>query len=197
MFFALFSVLRAIAEWQPGEATKYGMSHAMVASAQNAKILGVTIADKFLTAGTPLHVRIVILLTVIVSMITTYLTVRQSMKRGMMPAATPDNPMGQSQKYMAYIMPFFALSGLYWPFGLVLYWVTTNLWTVGQGLITRRLVARTPAPGPERRSSRTPPKDDGSSGNGASPEAPGPKPAPSASQRPRQVRRKKKRTSRR
>ena len=59
-------------------------------------------------------------------MTTTFLTVRQSMKRGMMPAATPDNPMGQSQKYMMYIMPFFALSGLYWPFGLVLYWVTTN-----------------------------------------------------------------------
>jgi YidC/Oxa1 family membrane protein insertase len=50
----------------------------------------------------------------------------------MMPAATPDNPMGQSQKYMMYIMPFFALSGLYWPFGLVLYWVTTNCWTLGQ-----------------------------------------------------------------
>jgi YidC/Oxa1 family membrane protein insertase len=54
------------------------------------------------------------------------------MKRGMMPAATPDNPMGQSQKYMMYIMPVFALSGLYWQFGLVLYWVTTNLWTLGQ-----------------------------------------------------------------
>jgi YidC/Oxa1 family membrane protein insertase len=40
--------------------------------------------------------------------------------------------MGQSQKYMMYIMPFFALSGLYWQFGLVLYWVTTNLWTLGQ-----------------------------------------------------------------
>ena len=64
-------------------------------------------------------------------MATTYLTVKQSMKRGMMPAATPDNPMASSQKYMAYIMPFFALTGLYWPFGLVLYWVTTNLWTLG------------------------------------------------------------------
>ncbi len=145
MFFALFSVLKAIAEWQPGQPTKYGMSHAMVASAQHAKILGVTIADKFLSSGTPLHVRIVILLTVIVSMVTTYLTVRQSMKRGMMPAATPDNPMGQSQKYMAYIMPFFALSGLYWPFGLVLYWVTTNLWTLGQQYV---LFMRYPMPLP-------------------------------------------------
>ncbi len=89
--------------------------------------------------------RIVILLTVIVSMVTTYLTVRQSMKRGMMPAATPDNPMGQSQKYMAYIMPFFALSGLYWPFGLVLYWVTTNLWTLGQQYV---LFMRYPQPLP-------------------------------------------------
>ncbi len=80
----------------------------------------------------PLHSKAVILGAVIVSMVTTYLTVRQSMKRGMMPAASPDNPMGQSQKYMAYIMPFFALTGLYWPFGLVLYWVTTNLWTLVQ-----------------------------------------------------------------
>ena len=80
----------------------------------------------------PLHAKIVIVLAVIVSMATTFLTVRQSMKRGMMPTASPDNPMGNSQKYMAYIMPFFALTGLYWPFGLVLYWVTTNVWTLIQ-----------------------------------------------------------------
>jgi YidC/Oxa1 family membrane protein insertase len=105
----------------------------MVESARQAKILGVTIADKFLFShGVPVHAKVVILAFVLISMATTYLTVRQSMKRGMMPAATPDNPMGQSQKYMMYIMPFFALSGLYWPFGLVLYWVTTNVWTLAQ-----------------------------------------------------------------
>src|SRR5215216_6192183 len=74
----------------------------------------------------------------------------------------------------------------HFPAGLVLYWVTTNLWTVGQGLITRRLVPKTPAPasaGPKR-SSRTPPKDDG--GNGARREEPKPKPA-----QPRRVKRKK------
>ena len=133
MFFALFSVLRAIAEWVPGEPPKYGLTQEMVESARQAKILGVTIADKFLFShGVPLHAKVVILFFVLISMATTYLTVRQSMKRGMMPAATPDNPMGQSQKYMMYIMPFFALSGLYWPFGLVLYWVTTNVWTLAQ-----------------------------------------------------------------
>jgi YidC/Oxa1 family membrane protein insertase len=104
----------------------------------------------------------------------------------------------KTQRVLFMVMPvFFVFIIARFPAGLVLYWVTTNLWTVGQGLITRRLVARTPAPTVERRSSRTPPKDDGSSGNGAQPESPSPKPAPPASQRPRQVRRKKKRTSRR
>jgi YidC/Oxa1 family membrane protein insertase len=134
VFFSLFSVLKAIAEYKGGT-PKYGLSTTMVQSAQHAKILGASIADKVLfTHGVnvPLHAKIVIVCAVLVSMVTTYLTVRQSMKRGMMPAATPDNPMGQSQKYMAYIMPFFALTGLYWPFGLVLYWVTTNVWTLIQ-----------------------------------------------------------------
>jgi YidC/Oxa1 family membrane protein insertase len=109
-------------------------------------------------------------------------------------AATAD----KTQRTLFMLMPlFFVFVIAHFPAGLVLYWVTTNLWTVGQGVITRRLVARTPAPAPERRSSRTPPKDDGTSGNGASSEAPAPKPAPSSSQQPRQVRRKKKRTSRR
>src|SRR5262249_59302657 len=79
--------------------------------------------------GVPPHAKIVIFGAVLVSMVTTFLTIRQSQKRGMMPAATPDNPMASSQKYMTYIMPFFALTGLYWPFGLVLYWVTTHVWT--------------------------------------------------------------------
>jgi YidC/Oxa1 family membrane protein insertase len=78
------------------------------------------------------------------------------------------------------------------PAGLVLYWCTTNLWTVGQGLITRRLVPKLPAPVIERKTSRTPPRDDGSSGNGAKSSEPEPKPsAPAKSQAPRKVRRKK------
>jgi YidC/Oxa1 family membrane protein insertase len=137
LFFSLFSVLRAIAEYTGGK-PKYGLPIAMVQAGQHAKILGASIADKVLFTGTahvPLHAKLVILAAVAVSMATTYLTIRQSMKRGMMPAATPDNPMANSQKYMTYIMPFFALTGLYWPFGLVLYWVTTNVWTLGQQYI--------------------------------------------------------------
>jgi YidC/Oxa1 family membrane protein insertase len=135
VFFALFSVLRAIAEWKPGTVLHYGLTTSVVQSAQKATIFGVHLGDKLLFAHqhVPVHVGIVIALTVVVSASTTFMTVRQSAKRGLMQTSVdPDNPMAQSQKYMMYIVPFFSLTGLYWQYGLVLYWVTTNLWTLGQ-----------------------------------------------------------------
>jgi YidC/Oxa1 family membrane protein insertase len=135
VFFSLFSVLRFIADWKPGAPLQYGFTESVVRSAQQAKIFGVHLADKLLFAhpSPPLHVAIVIALTVVVSATTTFMTVRQSAKRGLMQTnVDPDNPMAQSQKYMQYIVPFFSLTGLYWQYGLVLYWVTTNLWTLGQ-----------------------------------------------------------------
>jgi YidC/Oxa1 family membrane protein insertase len=146
LFFSLFSVLRAIANYSGGT-PKYGLPVAMVQAGQQAKILGASISDKVLFTGAvhvPLHAKLVILVFVIISMATTFFTIRQSQKRGMMPAATPDNPMAASQKYMTYIMPFFALTGLYWQFGLVLYWVTTNVWTMGQQYILGRRYPYTP-----------------------------------------------------
>jgi len=136
LFYSLFYVLRAISEWEPGQVPKYGLTEPVVESARNAHIFGATLADRFLfpVAGETLTSRIVILLFVLISASTTYLTMRQSSKRGMMQQGPvdPDNPAANMQKYMMYIAPFFALSGLYWQFGLVIYWVTTNIWTLGQ-----------------------------------------------------------------
>jgi YidC/Oxa1 family membrane protein insertase len=110
--------------------------------------------------------------------------------------------MQQSQRVLMYVLPFaFIFVIARFPTGLVLYWMTTNLWTVGQGLITRRLIPKTPAASaPARRTSRTPPKEpeqpapDGSGG----PQAPRPAPpGPPPPQVPRRVKRKKKRQARR
>ena len=43
------------------------------------------------------------------------------------------------------------------PVGLLIYWLTTNLWSTGQGVVTRRQMPRPVAP--PKRSSRTPPKE--------------------------------------
>jgi YidC/Oxa1 family membrane protein insertase len=100
----------------------------------------------------------------------------------------------KTQRTLLMVMPLvFVFFIARFPAGLVLYWVTTNLWTVGQGLITRRLIPKPPAP--EKRTSRTPPKDEGDGGgNGAQAEPAGRPPAQPArsNQPPRKVRRKKK-----
>jgi YidC/Oxa1 family membrane protein insertase len=66
--------------------------------------------------------------------------------------------MQPAQRVMLLVLPIaFIPFVLNFPSGLMLYWLTTNLWTTGQGLITRRLTPK-PQP-PPKKSSRTPPKD--------------------------------------
>jgi YidC/Oxa1 family membrane protein insertase len=107
----------------------------------------------------------------------------------------------RTQRILFLILPFVLVpfiidppGGTVFPVGLLLYWVTTNLWTVGQGLVTRRLVPRGPLP-TMKRSSRTSPREKPA-------EAPEAKPAEQpasgrADGRPRRVRRKKKKRARR
>jgi YidC/Oxa1 family membrane protein insertase len=67
--------------------------------------------------------------------------------------------MQGAQRVMLMVLPVaFVPFIIKFPTGLMLYWLTTNLWTTGQGLITRRLMPKPVAP--EKRSSRTPGKDE-------------------------------------
>ncbi len=106
--------------------------------------------------------------------------------------------MDKTQRTLMMVLPVAFVPVLVnFPVGLVLYWVTTNLWTVGQGVVTRSLVPKKP-PTPPKRSSRTPPKGEpppAADGDGEAPAAsaePPAKPAP-----PKRVKRKKKKASRR
>ncbi|HEY6149703.1 MAG TPA: YidC/Oxa1 family membrane protein insertase [Gaiellaceae bacterium] len=100
--------------------------------------------------------------------------------------------MDKTQRTMLMVLPVgFVFFLINFPTGLVLYWVTTNLWTVGQGLITRRLMPK-PEVAP-RRSSRTPPREDAEAepeddGSGEPAAVPAPAAAPGP---PKRVRRKK------
>jgi YidC/Oxa1 family membrane protein insertase len=65
----------------------------------------------------------------------------------------------QAQRIMIMVLPIVFLPFiLRFPAGLMIYWLTTNLWTTGQGIVTRRQMPRPAAP--QKRSSRTPPKDE-------------------------------------
>jgi YidC/Oxa1 family membrane protein insertase len=63
-----------------------------------------------------------------------------------------------AQRWLIMLLPIFFIPFiLSFPSGLMIYWLTTNLWTTGQGIITRRQMPR-PVP-PPKRTSRTPPRE--------------------------------------
>ena len=98
--------------------------------------------------------------------------------------------MERTQRIMLIVLPlFFLFFILNFAAGLVIYWVTTNLWTTGQGLTTRRLIPR-PAP-PPKRSSRNAPKER-EQPDDAGAKAKDATPAAQPAQAPRRVKRKKK-----
>src|SRR3954469_6839782 len=88
--------------------------------------------------------------------------------------ATMDKPQRRIMMFLPIIFITFVAQ---FPMGLIIYWMTTNLWTVGQGLVTRRLVPKpasaSAAPLGPKRSSPTPPKPD-TAGAAAEPAKPGP-----------------------
>ena len=97
--------------------------------------------------------------------------------------------MERTQRLLLLFLPLaFLFFVLNFPAGLVIYWVTTNLWTTGQGLVTRQLRPK-PAVAPKR-SSRTPPRAEPEAD--AKPAPPAPKAPAAAAQPPRRVKRKKK-----
>ena len=68
--------------------------------------------------------------------------------------------MQKAQRILMLVLPIvFIPFILHFPSGLMIYWMTTNLWTTGQGFVTRRLMPR-PVTGAAKKSSRTPPKDE-------------------------------------
>ena len=75
---------------------------------------------------------------------TTFLTQRQLMSKNM-PADALTGPYAQQQKLLLYVLPVvFAVGGIAFPIGVLLYWTTSNLWTMGQQFY---VIRNNPAPG--------------------------------------------------
>ena len=140
IMFALFTVLNGIGSNHPHGV----LTEADVQSAANAKFLGAPISSTFLGAGNATTKFVTILLIAIMS-ISTFTTQRQLMVKGMPKNDDPNNMMQQQQKIMLYLFPIiFAITGVNFPIGVLIYWATTNFWTWGQQYY---VIKRNPAPG--------------------------------------------------
>jgi len=67
--------------------------------------------------------------------------------------------MQKAQRILMLVLPIvFIPFILNFPSGLMIYWLTTNLWTTGQGVVTRKLMPKPDLA--QKRTSRTPSKDE-------------------------------------
>lgn len=142
IFFALFRVLNGIGKTPPHA---YGvLTLADVKNAASAHFFGAPISATFLGSNVT-TVKIVTIILIILMSATTFLTQRQLMVKGMPASSLENNPMVQQQKILLYVFPLiFAVSGVNFPVGVLIYWLTTNLWTMGQQLY---VIRRNPTPG--------------------------------------------------
>src|SRR5450830_660025 len=147
IFFALFRVLYSLPKLSSGTyaKTSIGPLDATVAGqVEHATIFGAPLSGYFMSKDGGSTVKIVTIVLIVAMSLTTFLTQRQLTMKNMPPAAL-EGPMAQQQKMLLYLMPlFFAFSGINLPIGVLLYWLTTNLWSMGQQFYTIR---RMPAPG--------------------------------------------------
>jgi YidC/Oxa1 family membrane protein insertase len=156
IFFALFRVLNSIPAISVGPGAKapnglagrgpLGPINEVVAKEiENSTVFGAKLSEVFLkTESTGSKVVIVVL---IVAMSVTMFTTQRQLTMKNMPAAAMQGPMASTQKIMLYGMPFiFLISGVNFPVGVLIYWLTTNLWSMGQQYYTIR---RMPTPGSE------------------------------------------------
>jgi YidC/Oxa1 family membrane protein insertase len=140
IMFALFTVLNGIGKEKP----RGVLTMEDVISAANAKFLGAPISETFL-GTTSTSVKLVTVLLIVLMSASTFTTQRQLMVKGMPKNDDPNNMMLQQQKIMLYLFPvIFAISGVNFPIGVLIYWSTTNFWTWGQQFY---VIKRNPTPG--------------------------------------------------
>ncbi len=142
IFIALF---RLLDQAQKNHTANGFMTTEQATSLANAKLFGtIPISATFIHNDGLTSVRIVAALLVVAMTATTFTTQRQLMSKNM-PKDAMSGPYAQQQKMLLYVLPVaFAAGGVAFPIGVLVYWTTTNLWTMGQQFY---VIRRNPAPG--------------------------------------------------
>jgi YidC/Oxa1 family membrane protein insertase len=149
VFLSLFHVLRRLA---PGKEGLYSWSDELTDQAARAELFGAPISASFNMSGAKADallavtggytsIRAVAFVLIVIMCATTFITQKQIMKR----SGPVEGQAATVQKVMLYGMPLsLFVSGFFFPIGVLLYWTTNNLWTLGQQFFILR---KMPPPG--------------------------------------------------
>jgi YidC/Oxa1 family membrane protein insertase len=146
-FFALYHVLNGIATGK----TIGVIDDSLLSSARQAHIFGAPLAAKFTDGAdkvsqlgaTLTDVRVVTAIMIVMMSASQFYTQRQLMTKNV--DTTVKTPFMQQQKMLMYVFPvMFAVFGINFPVGVLVYWLTTNVWTMGQQMY---VIHNNPTPG--------------------------------------------------
>jgi YidC/Oxa1 family membrane protein insertase len=152
-FFALYHVLNSIAN----NDTVGVINTRLLESAQQAHIFGAPLAAKFTDSSADVtaleasltSVRIVTAVMIVLMSASQFYTQRQLMTKNV--DTTVKTPYMQQQKMLMYVFPImFAVFGINFPVGVLVYWLTTNVWTMGQQMY---VIHNNPTPGSKAQAS--------------------------------------------
>ncbi|MEV4975235.1 membrane protein insertase YidC [Streptomyces scopuliridis] len=147
-FFALYHVLSSIAS---GKTVGVIDDQRLLDSARQAHIFGAPLAAKFMDSTEKVaslnasltDVRVVTAIMIVLMSASQFYTQRQLMTKNV--DLTVKTPYMQQQKMLMYIFPLiFAVTGVNFPVGVLVYWLTTNVWTMGQQMY---VINQNPTPG--------------------------------------------------
>ncbi|WP_125614114.1 membrane protein insertase YidC [Specibacter cremeus] len=147
-FFSLFQVLSGVSHANATNTGIGALSHAQVRQFDEATIFGAPLSSAFLPSmqGGDLKTSVAILsIFMILAMIASqFITQKQIMSKNMSEDAMA-SPFMKQQKMMLYVLPLvFGIGGINFPIGVLIYWTTTNVWTMGQQFF---VIRRMPTPG--------------------------------------------------
>ncbi|MEU9625639.1 membrane protein insertase YidC [Streptomyces luteogriseus] len=152
-FFALYHVLNSIATGD----TIGVINQNLLQSAQKAHIVGAPLAAKFTDSASKVEalgasltdVRVVTAIMIVLMSASQFFTQRQLMTKNV--DTTVKTPFMQQQKMLMYVFPvMFAVFGINFPVGVLVYWLTTNVWTMGQQMY---VIHNNPTPGSKAQAS--------------------------------------------
>ncbi|WP_203567843.1 membrane protein insertase YidC [Aestuariimicrobium ganziense] len=142
IFLALFRVLEGASRGIP-RGSFFKNNPELMTSLQNADIFGAKLAARFLPMDPFGATQILCIVLAVAMTVVLFITQLQLMRKNMPPEALT-GPLAQQQKMMLYLFPaMYLFSGLYIPIGVLIYWLTSNLWTMVQQYI---LIHNNPSP---------------------------------------------------
>jgi YidC/Oxa1 family membrane protein insertase len=140
VFFSLYATLTEAQQSKPGVGL---LSTELSKSFAQSTFLGAKLSETFLTASSP-SVMIMAGVMIVLMSGSQFITQKQIMAKNQNPDVQ-NSQYAQMQNIMLYAFPvIFLITGISFPLGVLIYWLVSNFWTMGQQYF---VIRRMPTPG--------------------------------------------------